>query len=501
MSETEQTLIWIDSNIRTLQFDELINQIKAVGNYKLFPYDKVEEGFNELLSINFNPTKVILSGEYFEEFFKMIKNNLKKLKVIPEVFIFSDKKNIDKIRNETNILPFFQRHLIFEQTNEFNEIKKFLEIDSLLDYFSRNEKFIFEYCERIESLYLPINYHQLMSKPSNEEIYKFNIFLHINFGNSNDNDFRKLLNQTFKDSIPIEVIVKYWLRLFSKIEFSEIVNENLRNQVGNNFDVYVRLLYYALDQQYLQSSIDFSLYKGGKISNQEFDQINEFLKYKSPNLPGAYCFSKIFLSFSLNRDCAFQLMKKNKDNKKNNEKLVLFQISSGNNIDSKCATNVDICEYSFFPEREEVLFFPYSCFEVVDIKDTIKFEFNYCLIRLRYLGRYYSSVPKNLSDCTNIPATKFSQEIFKSKITDEEKKKIIIKNNPELQNQENKQITYNYQNKPIDQIETSKDSSQEVKKEIINREKKVTVTYDEEGRKITTTNIKTTYKYTTKNEG
>ena len=139
MSETEQTLIWIDSNIRTLQFDELINQIKAVGNYKLFPYDKVEEGFNELLSINFNPTKVILSGEYFEEFFKMIKNNLKKLKVIPEVIIFSDKKNIDKIRNETNILPFFQRHLIFEQINEFNEIKKFLEIDSLLDYFSRNE--------------------------------------------------------------------------------------------------------------------------------------------------------------------------------------------------------------------------------------------------------------------------------------------------------------------------------------------------------------------------
>ena len=140
MSETEQTLIWIDSNIRTSQIDGFINQIKAVGKYKLFTYEKLKEGFNELLSINFNPTKVILSGEYFEEFFKMIKNNLKKLKVIPEVIIFSDKKNIDKIRNETNILPFFQRHLIFEQINEFNEIKKFLEIDSLLDYFSRNEK-------------------------------------------------------------------------------------------------------------------------------------------------------------------------------------------------------------------------------------------------------------------------------------------------------------------------------------------------------------------------
>lgn len=123
MSETEQILIWIDSNIRTLQFDELINQIKAVGKYKLFTYEKLKEGFNVLLSINFNPTIVILSGEYFEEFFKMIENNVKKLKVIPEVIIFSDKKNIDKIRNERNRLPFFQRDLIFEQIFEFNEIK------------------------------------------------------------------------------------------------------------------------------------------------------------------------------------------------------------------------------------------------------------------------------------------------------------------------------------------------------------------------------------------
>ena len=443
MSETEQILIWIDSNIRTLQFDELINQIKAVGKYKLFTYEKLKEGFNVLLSINFNPTIVILSGEYFEEFFKMIENNVKKLKVIPEVIIFSDKKNIDKIRNERNRLPFFQRDLIFEQIFEFNEIKKYLEIDGLLDYFSRNEKFIFEYCERIESLYLPIHYHQLMSKPSDEEIYKFNLFLYENFGNLNDNNSRKLLNQTFKNSIPIVLIVKYWLRLFSKIEFSEIVNNNLRNQVGNNFDIYVRLLYYALEKQYLQSSIDFSLYKGGIISNEEFDQINEFLTNKSPNLPGAYCFSKIFLSFSLNRDCAFQLMKQNKDNKKNNEKLVLFEISSGNNMDAKCISNANICEYSFFPERKEVLFFPYSCFEVVSVKDSIKSEFNYCLIRLRYLGRYYNSVPKNLIDCTNIPVTKFSQEIFKSKITDERKKKIIEKNNPELEKQESKQIIYN----------------------------------------------------------
>ena len=496
MSETEQTLIWIDSNIRTSQIDGFINQIKAVGKYKLFTYEKLKEGFNVLLSIKFNPTIVILSGEYFEEFFKMIENNLKQLKVIPEVIIFSDKKNIDKIRNETNILPFFQRHLIFEQSNEFKEIKEYLDIDSLLNYFSKYEKFIFEYCERIESLYLPINYHQLMSKPSNEEIYKFNNFLHANFGNSNDNDFRKLLNQTFKDSIPIEVIVKYWLRLFSKIEFSEIVNDNLRNQVGNNFDVYVRLLYYALEKQYLQSSIDFSLYKGGKISNEEFEQINIFLKSKSPNLPGAYCFSKIFLSFSLNRDCAFQLMKQNKDNKKNNEKLVLFEISSGNNMDAKCISNANICEYSFFPERKEVLFFPYSCFEVVEIKDSIKFEFNYCLIRLRYLGRYYNSVPKNLSDCTNIPATKFSQEIFKSKITDEEKKKIIIKKNPELENQENKQIIYKYPNEPIDDSRIKK-----VTKELISREENVIVTYDKEGRKTTTKKIKSIYKETTKNDG
>ena len=169
---------------------------------------------------------------------------------------------------------------------------KQLSIDNLLEYFSRNEKFIFEYCSSIESLYLPLNYHQLMSRPSNEEILKFNFFLHENYLDLNNNDILKLLNQTFKDSIPIEVIVKYWLRLYSFNEFSDEVNKELREQVGNKFDVYVRLLYYSLNKRYIQPVINKNFFRGGIISNKEIDTINNFIYNKKYNIPSSYFFKR-----------------------------------------------------------------------------------------------------------------------------------------------------------------------------------------------------------------
>ena len=98
---------------------------------------------------------------------------------------------------------------------------------------------------------------------------------------------------------------------------------------------------------------------------------------------------------------------------------------------------------SYFPDREEVLFFPFSCFEVIQSEKKTRFEASYQLIRLRYLGKYRDLVPKNLFDCNNIPITKFSQNLFKSTISDENLKKMVIKNNPKLsESQQHVNVTY-----------------------------------------------------------
>lgn len=434
-------LIWIDPDIQGSEYDSYINQIKGTGKYEVSTYLTIEKAFPKIKEIKFYDTIIIISGKIYKDFFKKLQHSLKDIFVIPQIIIFCEYKDLIKIKKEEEPFPLFEKNFIF---SKFSDIMKQLSLDNLLEYFSKNEKFIFEYCESIESLYLPLNYHQLISKPSNDEILKFNFFLHENYLDLNSNDIIKLLNQTFKNCVPIELIVKYWIRLYSFNEFSEEINKELREQVENKFDVYVRLLYYSLNKRYIQPVINKNFFRGGIMTNKEIEVIDNYIKNKKYNIPGSYCFSKIFLCFTLKREIALDLIKVNKEKMKNDESLVLFQIETGNDyFDQDYCFNADICQMSYFPNREEVLFFPFSCFEVIQSEKKIRFEITYQLIRLRYLGKYRDLVPKNLFDCNNIPITKFSQNLFKSTISDENLKKMVIKNNPKLsESQQHVNVTY-----------------------------------------------------------
>ena len=484
---SKEFLIWIDPDIQGSEYDSYVNQIKGTGKYEVSTYLTIEKAFPKIKEIKFNDTTIIISGKIYKEFFKQLQHSLKDLYVIPQIIIFCEYKDLNKIKKEEEPYPLFEKNFIFYK---FEDVMKQLSIDNLLEYFSRNEKFIFEYCSSIESLYLPLNYHQLMSRPSNEEILKFNFFLHENYLDLNNNDILKLLNQTFKNCIPIELIVKYWLRLYSFNEFSDEVNKELREQVGNKFDVYVRLLYYSLNKRYIQPVINKNFFRGGIISNKEIDTINNFIYNKKYNIPSSYCYSKIFLCFTLKREIAIDLIKINKTKLKNDESLVLFQIETGNDYyDQDYCSNADICQMSYYPNREEVLFFPFSCFEVIQSEKKIRFELSYQLIRLRYLGSYRDLVPKNLFDCQNIPVSKFSQNIFKSSITDDNLKKIVIKNNPQLgDSQQHVNVTYNLPTKPIENNNIVKPDSNYYNTNVT---KDVKITVIKEGN-VTTTITKTT---------
>ena len=489
-------LIWIDPDIQGSEYDSYVNQIKGTGKYEVSTFLSIEKAFPKIFEIKFDDTIIIISGKIYKDFFKKLQHSLEKLFVIPQIIIFCEYKDLLKIKKEEEPFPLFEKNFVF---SNFSDVMKQLSIDNLLEYFSRNEKFIFEYCNSIESLCLPLNYHQLMSKPTNDEILKFNFFLHQNYLDLNNNDIIKLLNQTFKNCIPIELLVKYWLRLYSFNEFSDEVNKELREQIGNKFDVYVRLLYYSLNKRYIQPVINKNFFKGGIITNKEIDIINNFINNKKYNIPGAYCYSKIFLSFSLKREIALDLIKINKEKLKNDENLVLFQIETGNDYyDQEYCSNADISQMSYFPDREEVLFFPFSCFEVIQSEKKTRFEASYQLIRLRYLGKYRDLIPKNLFDCKNIPVTKFSQNIFKSTITDNNLKKIIIKNNPQLgDSQQHVNVTYNIPVKTNENSNIINKDSNNYDKNVTKNVKTTVIKGDGYTRIITITTTKT--KYTTKN--
>ena len=108
-------------------------------------------------------------------------------------------------------------------------------------------------------------------------------------------------------------------------------------------------------------------------------------------------------------------MKKHKDNLRKGEHLVIIEIEENDanentkdkvnntNIDTindkdiqnaeineANATNVDLKDISVSPNKKEVLFFPYSCFEVPE-KPTLTSE-NYYILKMRYLGKYTKKI-------------------------------------------------------------------------------------------------------------
>jgi len=117
---------------------------------------------------------------------------------------------------------------------------------------------------------------------------------------------------------------------------------------------------------------------------------------------------------------------------------VLFILQKDNSINSRLSTHADIENISIFPNEKEVLFFPFSSFEIKSIQNDINNPEMY-RINLFYLGKYLKEFQKDenftsLED--KIPDSEFKKHLLKSKIV----KKEYIKNI------NNKQIFQSFEN-------------------------------------------------------
>ena len=112
------------------------------------------------------------------------------------------------------------------------------------------------------------------------------------------------------------------------------------------------------------------------------------------------------MSFSLEKSVALEFM----NNKNPTEKTirVLYILKSESGLNHKSATNADLNGISYFGEEREILLFPFSVYEIGDVKNMG----NYYEIYLNYLGKY-----KELFSFQN--QTDLYNSIFQSKFVKE----------------------------------------------------------------------------------
>ena len=436
--ENKAYCIWIDKNIDNKENTQYSKEIKLIGLLKFKLFKEIDKAINHMKSIKFLETKVIISGRLYSEFVQKFKENIISMYVAPKIIVFTSNKekfieNNKKYLSNNNL--FYQFGGI---ATTFNEIKKFLKKNDIISQKMKMKKsddtqlaferineiqLTFEYIDSIEKLTLPIFFKSLIDNTSNNNMEEYTNLLYDTY--SKDNDKIKILLGSIKSmiNIPIEVLSKYYARLYTaESNFYKDINKNLGLNKKEKYLPFIKTLYEGVKLKSLSLASDNILYRGSKISNEEVEKIKTYLNKKIDNLPGSIVFSKSFLSFSKDKGTAEKFLKYK--NKNENLSKVLYILEKDDNIGYNLSTHGDIEKISYFPNEKEVLFFPFSSFEIKEIKEINIGEEKGYEIKLLYLSKYLKEIENNnniMNIENKIPDSEFKKQLSEFGLIKKEK--------------------------------------------------------------------------------
>ena len=404
IKEKMSNVIWIDPNIDNEENTKYIKELQDINCFNIRYFKNVMDAITLIKSIRFIETNIIISGSLYSEFVEKFKENITNIFIIPKIIIFTlnKEKFLENYQN-INSNSFFNLGGI--QTS-FKKIKEFLFTPVNKKDIEEENQLTFEYIDCKEKLVLPLFYKTLIDLTPKDNVEKYTEYLYNKY--STNEEINNLLKSILNiPDIPLELLSKYYTRLYTiQSQFYYDINKELRENKKDNYLSFIKILYEGIKLKSLPLASNNILYRGSKISNNEINLIKKYLKEKIKDLPGAIVFSKSFLSFTKDKNIANGFL--NLKNNNNNLSKVLYIIEKDDKIDYSLSTHSDIEDISFYGYEKEVLFFPFSSFEIKDIKESIYNNEKIYEIKLLYLGKYLKEV-ENLD--TNIPDSKFKTEI------------------------------------------------------------------------------------------
>ena len=417
--------MWIDGNINN--GENKGNQAKLRDmNFELFALENENEGINEIKKIKFEKINLLISGSLFQNFINLIKKEKAEISCALNIIVFTSilgKSHIEEICNNDNDIL---NGLLFKNTNIFWSISDIQDFLLSLGNNESEKEEIFEKIERDEQILPHIYYQQFLKSITKEEIHNFNQYL------INMHGMEELIGQ-FEDipEMPKEIICKYWVNAYTlETSFYSVMRHKLQTKKGKFFCPYIKMMYEGVKIKALKPKYDQILYRGSIISLSELNILEQNLNESNESIfPKLILYYRGFQSFSLIRERAIDFM--NKSTPPNNHIKVLFLVQPFNSNISTNANNQDflidgflsnayIKELSNFPEEEEVLFFPFSSFEVTKINREFS---NHVEITLEYLGKYRQNI--NINPQNILPffqASEFGKEILELELINYKRK-------------------------------------------------------------------------------
>ena len=292
---------------------------------------------------------------------------------------------------------------------------------------------VFKYAHDLSEITLPIILTEIIKKNliSEGSMLKFQEFIFSKYRYFNKgHEIIPLVKPSLEKKvyIPLSKIAKYFIRLYtSDTDFYKHLNTYLSNINGfGPYKIFILILYFSIQNKSLKSCVDKKLYRGSMLSIQELNEIISIVDKKNNRLENeeesslikinldsenisirennevenkissALYYSKHFMSFSKSRQRALDFLKEINESNKNQLRRVLFILNPPKEKDKIFFSNIDIDEYkiSAYKEEKEVLFLPFSCFEIEGYKKIGEFDYE---ITLNYLDKYYDQLNTKIS--------------------------------------------------------------------------------------------------------
>ena len=408
-------VLWVDANIDNSENTEYVKELESIGSLRLKLFKNIEEAIEQQKYLEFQETKVIISGSFYSEFIKSFKENILKMYIAPKIIVFTKnkenfvKENKDYSSNENVFYTFGGIATSFNEIKEFLKEKKIKEIKKQYD----DVQLTFERIDKKEKLVLPIFFKTLIDTISNDNMEKYTDELYETYSKERK-DLKSLLGSIASmKNIPIEILSRYYSRLYTADStFHRNINKDLGLNKKEIYLPFIKTLYEGVKLKSLPLSNDKVLYRGSKISNVEINDIKNYMKKKIEGLPSSIVFSKSFLSFSKEKNVAEKFLKD--ENKDKNLSKVLFVLEKDDNCGYNLSTHGDIEKISFFPNEREVLFFPFSSFEIKSLEEKYIGKEKIYEIKLLYLGKYLKDIENDNKLINNeilIPNSKFKEKL------------------------------------------------------------------------------------------
>ena len=416
--ESLSNIIWIDINVDNEENSMYVKELELLGNFKINCFKFIENAIESIKKINFEQTFIIVSGKLYKDFIEKFKENLNDIYIIPRIIIFT--RNEEKLVNYNKEINYHHPYYNFGGIKtSFDEVKKFIlnqkGNNSILLNKEEEIQLVFEYIDCKEKLILPMLYKSLIDSIPIEKVDNFTNFLYNKY--SKNSKLETLLNFIYSiPEIPFELLCKYYIRIYTaESNFYFDLNRDLREGKKDIYLPYIKVLYEGIKLQSLCIASNTILYRGSRIANKEIEIIKDYLDKRNSDFPNTIVFSKSFLSFTKEKKIAENFIFTT-ENKSNGLVKVLFILEKNEDIDYSLSTHADIEKISFYPLEKEVLFFPFSSFEIKEIKQkNINKEIMY-EIKILYLGKYLKEFINNGVFVENeklIPNSEFKNEIIK----------------------------------------------------------------------------------------